>query len=119
MGRTVMPFLRHTSRLCKRMRSLSREDTHENRFDCCALSAGADVYGLWAERVSSFHQPAATGESTGTTISWRRERITFRRFLLRGAGPWWTAIALRLLRATCAHTACGGALQHTCVPSDA
>jgi len=32
-------------------------------FDFCALSAGADVYGLWAERVPSLYPPAATGES--------------------------------------------------------
>jgi FMN-dependent NADH-azoreductase len=30
---------------------LSRENAHEDRFDCCPLSAGVDIYGLWAKRV--------------------------------------------------------------------
>jgi hypothetical protein len=36
----------------------------------------------------------------------------------RGPGPGWTAAAHRLFCAPCADTACGGALQHPCVPPD-
>ena len=46
-------------------------------------------------------------------------RIAFCRVLLRGAVDWRAAFALRLLRATRAYAACGGALQHPRVSSDA
>jgi hypothetical protein len=75
-------------------------------------------YDLWAERVPSLYPPAATGESAGNPVPYRRQRIALCRVLLRAAGAWRTAAILRLFRATCADTACCGALQHPRVPSD-
>src|SRR5580704_12484887 len=115
---TATRSLRLTFSPCRRTRGASRELPHENCFDCCALSAGADVNGLWTERVSAFYPPAATGESPGNPVPGCRQRIALRRVLLRGAGPWWAAAALRLFRATCADTACCGTLQHPCVSPD-
>src|ERR1700733_2579209 len=111
-------FLHRTFRPCRRTRRPPREDTYEDCFDCCALSAGTDVYGLWTERVSSFYPPAATGESGGNPVPCCRQRIALRRVLLRGAGPCWAATALRLFRATCADTGCCGTVQHPCVSPD-
>src|ERR1700686_390836 len=104
-------FLHRTFRPCRRTRRPFREGTHEDCFDFCALSAGADVYGLWAERVSSLYPPAATGESRGNPVPCCGQRIALRRVLLPVAGPWWAAAALWLFRATCAGAACWGALQ--------
>src|SRR5882724_5616994 len=111
-------FLPRTFRPCRRTRRSSRETTHEDCFDFFALSAGADVYGLWAERVPSLYPPAATGESRGNPVPCCGQRIALRRVLLRAAGAWRTAAILRLFRATCADTACCGALQHPRVPPD-
>src|SRR6266481_4789078 len=111
-------FLHRTFRPCRRTCRPSREDTYENYFNCCSLSAGADVYGLWTERVPSLYPPAATGESRGNPVPCCGQRVALRRVLLPVAGPWWAAAALRLFRATCADTACRGALQHPCVPPD-
>ena len=57
-----------------------REGTHEDCVDFCALSAGADVYSLWAERVPSLYPPAATGESARDSVPCRRQRIAFAAF---------------------------------------
>src|SRR5260370_3820433 len=111
-------FVLRTVRPCRRTRRPFREGTDEDSFDFCALSAGADVYGLWAERVSSLYPRAATGESAGNPVPYRRQRIALCRVLLRAAGAWRTAAALRLFHATCADTACCGALQHPCVSPD-
>src|SRR6266852_3290314 len=111
-------FLHRTFRPCRRTRRPFREGTHEDCFDFCALSAGADVYGLWAERVPSLYPPAATGESAGTPVLYRRQRIALCRVLLRASGAWRTAATLRLFRAPCADAACCGALQHPCVSPD-
>jgi hypothetical protein len=51
--------LHRTFSLCRRTRRPLREGTHEDYFNCCPLSAGADLYGLWAERISQLHPPAA------------------------------------------------------------
>src|ERR1700693_2741190 len=115
---TATRSLRRTCRRCRRRRRFSREAAHENSFDYCSLSAGADVYGLWAERVSSFYPPAATAESRGNPVPGCGQRIALRRVLLPVAAPWLAAAALRLFRATCADTACWGALQHPCVSPD-
>src|ERR1700732_897055 len=115
---TGMRFLHRTFSPFRRTRRPPREITHEDCFDFCAPSAGADVYGLWAERVPSLYPPAATGESRGNPVPCCGQRIALRRVLLPVAGPWWAAAALRLFRATCANTACCGALQHPCVSPD-
>src|ERR1700741_3111310 len=73
---------------------LLREDTYENYFSCCSLFAGPDVYGLWVERISQLHPPAASDEPAGVTVSWRHHRIALCRVLLRGASSWWAATAL-------------------------
>src|SRR5580704_1123987 len=111
-------FLHRIFRPCRRTRRLSREDTHENYFNCCSLSTRPYVYGLWAERISQLHPPAATGESAGNAVLRCRQRIALCRVLFRRAGPWWTAAALWLFRTTCTDTACCGALQHPCVSPD-
>src|SRR4029077_9850580 len=112
-------FLRRTFRACRRTRRSSREDTHENYFDCCSLSTGPYVYGLWAERISQLHPPATTDESDRDSVSCLRQRVTFRRILLRDAIARWATVAFGLLRATCADSVGGGALQHPCVSPDA
>src|SRR6266478_7197174 len=111
-------FLHHTFSPCRRTRRPFREGTHEDCFDFCALSAGTDVYGLWAEWVPSLYPPAATAESAGNPVPYRRQRIALCRVLLRAAGAWRTAATLRLFRATCADSVGGGALQHPRVPPD-
>src|SRR6267142_3190213 len=97
-------FLHRTFSRCRRTPKLSREDTRENYFNRCSLSAGADVYGLWVERVPSLYPPVATGESPGTPVPCCGQRIALCRVLFRLAGPWWAAAALRLFRATCSDT---------------
>src|SRR5580704_5494118 len=108
-------FLHRIFRPCRRTRRLSREDTHENYFNCCSLSTGPYVYGLWAERISQLHPPAAPGESARDSVLGRRQRISLCGVLFRLAGSWRTVTALRLLCATCADSVGGGALQHPCV----
>src|SRR6202162_332956 len=105
-------------RPCRHGRRFSREAAHENSFDYCSLSAGADVYGLWAERVPSLYPPAAAGEPPGDPVPCCRKPVAFCRILLRAAGAWRTTAALRLFHATCADTACCGALQHPRVSPD-
>src|SRR6202041_4067970 len=111
-------FLHRTFSPCRRTRRPPREITHEDCFDFCALPAGADVYGLWAERVPSLYPPAATGESRGSPVPYRRQHITVCRILLRAAAAWRTSATLWLFRATCADSVGGGALQHPCVSPD-
>src|ERR1700686_2931939 len=118
MGMTGTHFLLPIFSPCRRTRRPSREDTYENYFDCCSLSTRPYVYGLWAERISQFYPPAAAHESAGVTVFWRRHRIALCRVLLRWAGAWWAAAALRLFRAACAASVGGGALQHPCVSPD-
>src|ERR1700722_6476920 len=113
-----MPFLHNTFKPCKRTHKLLKEITYEDCFDFCTLPAGADLYGLWAEWISQLHPPAAPGESAGNPVPYRRQRIALCCVLLRAAGAWRTASALRLFRATGADTACCGALQHPRVPPD-
>src|SRR5580693_5730093 len=111
---------RHSGRpACKRTCGLSREDTHENYFNCCSLPAGPDLYGLWAEWISQLPPPAAPGGSTGTPVLCCRQHIALCCLLFRSAGSWRIAAALRLLRTTCTDSAGGGALQHPCVSPDA
>src|SRR5580704_2466827 len=112
-------FLRHIFKPCRRTRRLSREETHENYFNCCSLSTGPYVHGLWVERISQLHPPAAPGESAGNAVLCCCERIALCCVLFRSAGSWRTAAALQLLRATCADSVGGGALQHPCVSLDA
>src|ERR1700676_1976600 len=112
-------FLHHTFSPCRRTRRPPREGTHEDCFDFCALPAGADVYGLWAERVPSLYPPAATGESDRDSVPCRRQRIALCRVLFRAAGARWGAVDFGLLRATCADSVGGGALQNPCVSPDA
>jgi FMN-dependent NADH-azoreductase len=45
---------------CRRTRRPSREDTHENYFNCRSLSTGPYVYGLWVEWISQLYPSAAT-----------------------------------------------------------
>src|ERR1700676_4623407 len=111
-------FLHRIFSPCRRTRRPSREDTHENYFDCCSLSTRPYVYGLWVERISQLYPPAATHESAGVAVFWRHRRIALCRVLLRGAGVWWAVAALRSIRATCADTAGCGALQHPGVSPD-
>src|ERR1700680_4236692 len=111
-------FLHRTFSPCRRTRRPSREAPHEDCFNCCALPAGADVYGLWPERVPPLYPAAATGESTDNSLPCCRKRIALCCVLLRAASAWRTAAILRLFRATCADTACCGALQHPCVSPD-
>src|ERR1700675_4671599 len=104
-------FLHRTFRPCRRTRRHSKkEDTHENYFDCCSLFTRLYVYGLWVERISQLYPPATAHESAGVTVFWRHHRIALCRVLLRGAGPWRAAAALRPIRAPCADTAGCGAL---------
>src|SRR5579859_184356 len=112
-------FLHRTFRPCRRTRRLSREDTHENYFNRCSLSTGPDLYGLWVERISQLHPPAAAGESTSNPVLCCRQRIALCRLLFRCAGSWRTAATLRLLRPPCADGVGSGALQHPCVSPDA
>src|ERR1017187_441139 len=112
-------FLHRMFKPCRRTRRPSREDTYENYFDFFALPAEADIYGLWAEWISQLHPPAAPGESARDAVLCCRQRIALCCVLLRLAGPWRTAVAFGLLRATCADSVGGGALQHPCVSPDA
>src|SRR5580658_4236975 len=112
-------LLRRIFRPCRRTRRPSREDTHENCFDRCSLSTGPYVYGLWVKWISQLHPPAAPGESAGNPVLCCRQRIALCCILFRRAGRWWTAAAFGLLRATCADSVGGGALQHPCVSPDA
>src|SRR5579863_1859146 len=111
--------LHHIFKPCRRTHRPSREDTHENYFYCCSLFTGPYVYGLWAERISQLHPPAAPGESAGDAVLCCRQRIALCRVLFRDAGSWRIAAALRLLRATGVDSVGGGALQHPCVSLDA
>src|SRR5277367_812599 len=94
-------FLRRIFSPCRRTRRLSREDTHENYFNHRSLSTGPYVYGLWSERISQLHPPAAPDESAGNPVFCCRQRIALCLVFFRRAGPWWTAVALGLLRASC------------------
>src|SRR6202521_249001 len=116
---TATRFLHHTFRPCRRTRTPLREGRHEDCFDFCALPAGADLYGLWAEWISQLHPPAAPGESARDSVSCLRQRVAFCRILLRDSIARWAAVAFGLLRATCADSVGGGALQHPCVSPDA
>src|ERR1700722_1194719 len=115
---TGIRFSRRIFRPCRRTRRSSRENTHENHFNCCSLSTSPYVYGLWAERVPQLHPPAATGESRGNPVPCCGQHIALCRVLLRAAGAWRTAAILWLFRATCADTACRGAVQHPRVSPD-
>src|SRR5580700_8058062 len=112
-------FLHRIFGLCRRTRRPSGEITHEDCFDFCALPAGADLYGLWAEWISQLHPPAAPGESARDSVSCLRQRIAFCRVLLRDSIARWAAVACGLLRAARADAVGGGALQHPCVSPDA
>src|SRR5882757_283051 len=121
-GRTVMRFSRRTFRPFKRTRRRSkdlRETTYEDCFRHCALSAWADVYGLWPERISQLHPPATTDEPACDTVLCCHQRVAFCRVLLRDAVDWRVAVAFRLLCAARAHGACGGVVQHPCLPPHA
>src|SRR5579864_5533749 len=111
-------FLLRTFRPCRRTRRPSREETYENYFNCCPLSTGPDVYGLWAEWISAVYPPTASDEPACDAVSCLRQRVAFCRILLRHAGRWWAAVACGLLRAACADSLGGGALQHPCVSPD-
>src|SRR5579863_2814953 len=111
--------LHHIFKPCRRTHRPSREDTHENYFNCCSLSIGPYVYGLWVERIFQLHPPAAPNESAGHAVLCCRQRIAFCCVLFRCAGSWRTAAALWLPRTTCADSAGGGALQHPGVSPDA
>src|ERR1700674_3598640 len=112
-------FLHHTFRPCRRTCKPSKEITHENYFNCCALSAGADLYSFCSEWISQLHPPAATGESARNSVSCLRQRVAFRRILLRDSIARRAAAAFGLLRATCADAIGGGDLQHPCISPDA
>src|ERR1039457_1807567 len=112
-------FLHRMFKPCRRTRRPSREDTYENYFDFFALPAGCDIYGLWAEWISQLHPPAAPGESARDSVSCLRQRVAFCRILLRHSIAGWAAVPFGLLRATCADSVGGGALQHPCVSPDA
>src|ERR1700692_1208672 len=112
-------FLHRIFSPCKRTRRPAREITHENYLNYGSLSTGPYFYGLWVEWISQLYPPAATGESAGNAVLCCRQRIALCRVLLRWAGAWRAAAALRLFRAPCADTACCGALQHPCVSPDA
>src|SRR5580692_6008481 len=112
-------FLHRTFIPCRRMHRPSKEDTHENYFNCCSLSTRPYLYGLWAEWISQLHPPAAPGESAGNAVLYCRQRIALCRVLLCLAGPWWTAVTFGQLRSACVDSAGGGALQHPRVSPDA
>src|SRR5580704_2845635 len=112
-------FLHRTFRPCKRTCRPPREGKHEDCFDFCALPAGADLYGLWAEWISQLHPPAAPGESARDSVSCLRQRVAFCRILLRDSIARWAAVAFGLLRAPCADSVGGGVVQHPCVSPDA
>lgn len=80
---TGKSFSRRIFRLCGRARRPSKGHIHEDRFDDCSLSAGADVYGLWVERLSPLHPSAATGEPVGASVLWSHQRVALCRVLLR------------------------------------
>src|SRR5579864_2522049 len=111
-------FLRHIFRPCRRTRRPSKENSYENYFNRCSLSAGADLYGLWVEWISQLYPPATPGESIGNAVLCCRQRIALCRVLFRRAGSWRTAAALRPFRASGTDTSGCGALQHPRVPSD-
>src|SRR5580692_5089565 len=112
-------FWRHTFRPCRRTCRPSKEITYENCFDYCTLPAGADLYSFCPEWISPLHSPAATGEFAGDSVSNLRQRVAFCRILLRDSIARWAIVAFGLLRATCADSVGGGALQHPCVSPDA
>src|ERR1700675_666632 len=112
-------FLHHTFSPCRRTRRPPREGADEDCFDFCALPAGPDLYGLWVERISQLYPPAAAAESAHKSVSCLRQRVAFCRILLRDSSARWAAVAFRLLRATCADSVGGGALQHPSVSPDA
>src|SRR4029077_19201199 len=91
---------------------------YENHFNGCSLATGADLYGFWAERISQLHPSAAAGESASDSVSCHRQRVAFCRILLRNPIARWATVAFGLLRATCADSVGGGALQHPCVSPD-
>ena len=64
------------------------------------------------------HQPPPANP-LAIQFSCRRQRVAFCRILLRDSIAWWAAVAFGLLRATCADSVGGGALQHPCVSPDA
>src|ERR1700674_2914157 len=112
-------FLHRIFSLCRRTHRFPQEITHENYFNCCSLPAVGYLYCRWTELISQLHPPAASGESAGNPVLCCRQRIALCCVLLRLAGPWWTAVAFGLLRATCADSVGSGALQHPCVSPDA
>ena len=68
--------------------------------------------------LSFIHQPPPPGKSARDSVSGLRQRIALCRVLLRDSVARWAAVAFGLLRAACADAVGGGALQHSCVPSD-
>src|SRR6266852_6748826 len=115
---TGMRSLLHIFRPCRRTHRTSKENSHENYFNCCSLSTRPSVHSLWAEWISQLHPPADPGESAGNPVLCSRQRIALCRILFRGSSTCWAAVAFRLLRPTCADSVGGGALQHPCVSPD-
>src|SRR4029077_17848787 len=76
-GGITTRFLHRIFRPCRRTRRPPREVTYEDCIDFCALPAGADLYGLWAEWISQLHPPAASRESTHDSVSCLRQRVAF------------------------------------------
>src|ERR1700722_14657902 len=103
-------FLRHTFRPCRRTRRPSKEITHEDCFDYCALPTGTNLYRLFVEWISQLHPPTTPDESARDSVSCLRQRVAFRRILLRDSIARRAAVAFGLLRATCADVVGGGAL---------
>src|ERR1700677_4768430 len=92
-------FLRRISRRCRLTRTALKELPHEDGCHRFPLSPGTDLYGLRAERISQLHPPAAAAESAGHSVFRLRQRIAFRRVLLRDSTARWDTVAFGLLRA--------------------
>src|SRR5258708_32544868 len=114
-----MRSLLHIFRLCRHTRRPSKENSHENYFNCCSLSTRPSVYSLWAKWISQLHPLAAPGESAGNPVLCCRQRIALCRVLFRDASARWAAVAFGLLHPACADSVGGVALQHPCVSLDA
>src|SRR5271156_3245817 len=109
---TGASFSRRIFKPCGRTCKPSKENSYEDCFDCFTLFAGANIYGLWAEWVSSIHPSAAADESPVSPVPGCGQRIALCRVLFRDTGNRRTALALRLLCAACADPVGGGTLQH-------
>src|SRR5579859_3158241 len=118
-GWTVMRFSPHIFKSCNRTRRRSNGDEHENSFYHRALSAWADLYSLRPERLSQLHSSTTADEPACDSVLRCHQCLTLRRVLLRSPVDWRAAVAFGLLCTARSYAACGRAIQHPRVSSDA